>query len=97
MVSQDEYVNSVIRHCELSRLHLVAAEAVSPRLRTAAAQFRTKVKSHVINTVALAQVFFKYFGFYIRFEGFTAVTMYNGVSWDVTPRGSCKNRRFGGT
>jgi hypothetical protein len=21
----------------------------------------------------------------------------NGVFWDVTPRGSCKNRRFGGT
>jgi hypothetical protein len=28
---------------------------------------------------------------------FTAVTMKNGVFWDVTPFGSCKNRRFGGT
>jgi hypothetical protein len=27
-----------------------------------------------------------------RFEGFTAVTMKNGVFWDVTPCGSCKNR-----
>jgi hypothetical protein len=26
-----------------------------------------------------------------------AVTMKNGVSWDVTPRDSCNNRRFGGT
>jgi hypothetical protein len=26
-----------------------------------------------------------------------AVTMKNGVFWDVTPCGSCKNRRFGGT
>jgi hypothetical protein len=34
---------------------------------------------------------------YVRFEVFTAVTMKNGVFWDVTPRGSCKNRRFGGT
>jgi hypothetical protein len=34
---------------------------------------------------------------YIRFEIFTAVTMKNGVIWDVTPCGSCKNRRFGGT
>jgi hypothetical protein len=34
---------------------------------------------------------------YIRFEGFTAVTMKNGVFWDVTLCGSCKNRRFGGT
>jgi hypothetical protein len=33
----------------------------------------------------------------VRFEVFTAVTMKNGVFWDVTPRGSCKNRRFGGT
>jgi hypothetical protein len=30
----------------------------------------------------------------VRFEVFTAVTMKNGVFWDVTPRGSCKNRHF---
>jgi hypothetical protein len=30
----------------------------------------------------------------LRFEVFMAV---NGVFWDVTPCGSCKNRRFGGT
>jgi hypothetical protein len=30
----------------------------------------------------------------VRFEVFTAVTMKNGVFWDVTPCGSCKNRRF---
>jgi hypothetical protein len=34
---------------------------------------------------------------YVRFEVFTAVTMKNGVFWDVIPCGSCKNRRFGGT
>jgi hypothetical protein len=34
---------------------------------------------------------------YVRFEVFTAVTMKNGVCWDVTLCGSCKNRRFGGT
>jgi hypothetical protein len=33
----------------------------------------------------------------VRFEVFTAVTMKNGVFWDVTPCGSCKDRRFGGT
>jgi hypothetical protein len=33
----------------------------------------------------------------LRFEIFTAVTMKNSVFWDVTPCGSCKNRRFGGT
>jgi hypothetical protein len=31
----------------------------------------------------------------VRFEVFTAVTMKNGVFWDVTLCGSCKNRRFG--
>jgi hypothetical protein len=34
---------------------------------------------------------------YRRFQAFTAVTMKNGVFWDITPRGSCNNRRFGGT
>jgi alpha-glucosidase (family GH31 glycosyl hydrolase) len=34
---------------------------------------------------------------YVRSEVFTAVTMNNGVFWDITPCGSCKNRRFGGT
>jgi hypothetical protein len=29
----------------------------------------------------------------VRFEVFTAVTMKNGVFWDVTPCGSCKTRR----
>jgi hypothetical protein len=33
----------------------------------------------------------------VRFEISTAVTMKNGVFWDVTPCGSCKNRRVGGT
>jgi hypothetical protein len=33
----------------------------------------------------------------VRFDVFTAVTMKNGVFWDVTPCDSCKNRRFGGT
>jgi hypothetical protein len=35
--------------------------------------------------------------FSVRFEVFTAVAMKNGVLWDVTPCGSCKNRSFGGT
>jgi hypothetical protein len=34
---------------------------------------------------------------YVRFEVFTAVTMKNGVFWDVTPWDSCKKWRFGGT
>jgi hypothetical protein len=34
---------------------------------------------------------------YVRFEVFTEATMKNAVFWDVTPCGSCKNGRFGGT
>jgi hypothetical protein len=34
-------------------------------------------------------------GTHVRSEVFTAVTMKKGIFWDVTPRGSCKNRRFG--
>jgi hypothetical protein len=30
----------------------------------------------------------------VRFDVFTAVTMKNGVFWDVMPCGSCKKRRF---
>jgi hypothetical protein len=33
----------------------------------------------------------------VRFEVFTAVTMRNGIFWDVTPCSSCKNWRFGET
>jgi hypothetical protein len=33
----------------------------------------------------------------VRFEVFMAVTMKNAIFWDVTPHGSCKSRRFGGT
>jgi hypothetical protein len=33
----------------------------------------------------------------VRYEVFTAVNMKNAVFWDVTPRDSCKNLRFGGT
>jgi hypothetical protein len=37
------------------------------------------------------------FSYIVRFVVFTVVTMKNGVFWDVTACGSCKNRRFGGT
>jgi hypothetical protein len=33
---------------------------------------------------------------FTRFGVYMAVTMKNAVLWDVTPCGSCKNRRFGG-
>jgi hypothetical protein len=31
---------------------------------------------------------------HVRLEVFTVVTIQNGVFWDITPCGSCKNRRF---
>jgi hypothetical protein len=32
--------------------------------------------------------------YFVRFEVFAVVTMTNAVFWDITPSGSCKNRRF---
>jgi hypothetical protein len=34
---------------------------------------------------------------YVKFEVFTSMTMKNAISWDLKPRGSFKNRLFGGT
>jgi hypothetical protein len=39
----------------------------------------------------------KYLYIYVKFEVFTAVTMKNGVFWDVAPGGSGENRSFGET
>jgi hypothetical protein len=53
-------------------------------------QLRLVLMSIILNLPAFQQIS------YIRYEVFTAVTTKNGVFWDVTPCGSCKNRRFGG-
>jgi hypothetical protein len=55
--------------------------------------FETK-RNLLISSVQIEIQFEKY---KVRFEFFTAVTMKNGIFWDVTPCGSCKNRYFGGT
>jgi hypothetical protein len=49
---------------------------------------RTSQVTHYVSATELG---------YVRFEVFTAVTMKNVVFWVVTPSGSCKNRRYGGT
>jgi hypothetical protein len=41
------------------------------------------------------KVLFAKLMYLVRLEVFTAVTMKNGVFCDVTPCGSCKNRRLG--
>jgi hypothetical protein len=62
---------------------------------------------HDVITVPLAQLLTSWSSFVmhflllktalVKFEVFTLVTMKNGVFWNVTPGGSCKNLRFGGT
>jgi hypothetical protein len=37
-----------------------------------------------------------YINNYVRFEIYTGVTVKNGVFWDFTPCGPCKNQSFGG-
>jgi hypothetical protein len=66
------------------------------------ADFRvsSSVRSHISWSSKVQNISFALVGtinIHVRFEVFTAVTMKNGVFWNVTPCGSCKNRRFGGT
>jgi hypothetical protein len=70
-------------HLLVSRLVLSSIEFVLVSLN----------KNEIFECVACRELIM----FSVRFEVFTAVTMKNGVFWDVTPCGSCKNRRFGGT
>jgi hypothetical protein len=50
-----------------------------------------------LNVIKCCILWCKKYIYCVRFEVFMAVTMKNGVFWDVTPCGSCKDRRFGGT
>jgi hypothetical protein len=56
-----------------------------------AKRFGQKIFSFSVGSGVLSKIEF------VRFEVFTAVTMRNGVFWNVTQCGSGKNRRFGGT
>jgi hypothetical protein len=60
------------------------------------ARVKTVLRPEFRNKIYSTEDWFR-LPFYLRFEVFTAVTMKNGVLWDVTPCGSCKNRRFRGT
>jgi hypothetical protein len=51
--------------------------------------------SPTFNSCSVGIVHLQSKSYVVRFEVFTAVTMKNGVFWDVTPFDSCKNRRFG--
>jgi hypothetical protein len=42
----------------------------------------------------LHKMYKEYYYYYLEFEVFTAATMNNVVFWEVSPCGSCKNRRF---
>jgi hypothetical protein len=45
-------------------------------------------------TLPIVQLFRNFLAFY---GTRSKITLKNSVFWDVTPQGSCKNRRFGGT
>jgi hypothetical protein len=66
-------------------------------LRTVATQWPHHGINEFLWVLHKDQIMFHIFNLVVRFEVFTAVTMKNGVFWDVTPCGSCKNRSFGGT
>jgi hypothetical protein len=60
-------------------------------------EFRTTGKMCKPSDCACYRPVLEPFRFCVRFEVFTAVTMKIAVFWDVTPCGSCRNRRCGGT
>jgi hypothetical protein len=64
--------------------------------RNSGASYQRGISQHADLFEVLTTVFMKA-SYCVRFEVFIAVTMSNGVSWDVTPCSSCKNRHFGGT
>jgi hypothetical protein len=59
--------------------------------------FRPKLAVKSRLTMNMAWNVFSPHNVHERFEVFVAVTLKNGIFCYVTPRGSCKNRRFGGT
>jgi hypothetical protein len=73
-------------------------------------QYNTRIRSHIFPSIwvggcgyspsARIGVLFWCLNIplrYVRFDVFMAANMKNAVFWDVTPCGSCENRRFGGT
>jgi hypothetical protein len=58
---------------------------------------KTWIYSSIPPYVSMAKCLVKHRENFVRFEVFTAMTIKNGVFWDVMPCGSCKDRRFGGT
>jgi hypothetical protein len=54
------------------------------------------LKHYSVTCLELVKSIQRLLGNYVRIEVFTAVTMKNGVFWDVTPCGSSKKRSFGG-
>jgi hypothetical protein len=57
--------------------------------------FQTKKLWSIIFTLILS--FYNKFIYYVRFEVSTVVTMMIIIFWEMTPCGSYKNRRFGGS
>jgi membrane protein YdbS with pleckstrin-like domain len=58
------------------------------------------IRNILMAMINVAQIFLRPNGiniYHVRFKVSTEVTTKNGVFWDVTPYGSSKNGRFGGT
>jgi hypothetical protein len=69
-------------------------------LKTLYTRHRSRLANLCLDTVTWSvplSVSDETYGSFVRFEVFVAVTMKNGVFWDVMPCGSCKNSRFGGS
>jgi hypothetical protein len=83
------------QHSASTALHLALRDSSFQSLTadgTLVHYFYPKILQNITANISISNKLYD-----VRFEVFTAVTTQNGVFWDVTSCGSCKNRRFGGT
>jgi type IV secretory pathway VirB3-like protein len=75
----------------------VAAQLVVSRVVLSSTELVMKQSACTLHSVQILQFPDHKQIHLVRFVVFTAMTMKNGIFWDVTPCGSCKIKRFGGT
>jgi hypothetical protein len=94
MVTEERHYSICARSCVRVPRNVTALTSLMKfvNVQECSGMFRNDSSADAHNLVGMKQGIAR-----VRFEVFTAVTMKNAVFWDVTPCGSCKNRRFGGT
>jgi hypothetical protein len=91
------YCRENLKSCNASDIYLQRYERTIQRFSPKHGNIDTETQCLIIVIIHLTLPIALALNSFVRFEIFTALTMKNGVFWDVTPCGSCNKRRFGGT